>query len=106
MRPDGGVAGVRGLADVVEQFVAVVGAEGDAPIVAAGVLPCLLFLQQRLDDGDHVGAALEMGGFLEGAVGLVGDVAKVGEMDAGGEARGNGGGGRWRGWRRGSRCRG
>ena len=50
----------------------------------------MLLLQQRGDHRDHVHVAAQMIGLHERAVGLLGDVAQVGEEDLAGEALGHG----------------
>src|SRR4051812_38861746 len=68
---DGGVAGEAALAAVVEQFVAVVGAERQTPIGVAAAVAACLFTEQDADDFDHVSVAGQVVGFHEGTVGLL-----------------------------------
>ena len=70
---------------VVQQFVAVVGAERNAPMRIARIVPARLFMQQRRDDADHVDVAAEMIGLHERTVRFLRHIAQMGEMDARGK---------------------
>src|ERR1700733_6288595 len=55
-----GVAGMRRLSDVVQQFMAMVGAERNVPVCFARIAPAFLFTQQHFDDADHIVVAAEV----------------------------------------------
>src|SRR5438876_11970237 len=69
--PDRRVAGKASLADIVEQLVAMVGPERQAPIGVAKLLPTPLLSQEGLDDRDHVAVAGEVLGLRKRAVRLL-----------------------------------
>lgn len=77
-------------ANVIEDFVAMVRAHGDAPVGPAGLTATSLFFQQRIDKSHHICIATQMLGLHEGAIGILGDVAQVREPDPVREADGVG----------------
>ena len=87
--PKGPEAAARLWANV-EQFVAMVGTHGDAPMLIARILPALLLLQKGGDERHHVRVAAEMVGLHEGAVRVLRHVAQMSEPDPVGEAPGDG----------------
>src|SRR6185312_17082432 len=60
--------------------MAVIWAHGDFVVHAACGTAAIFFFQRDADDGEHVGAAGEVLGFVEGAVGLATDLAQVQEV--------------------------
>lgn len=67
---------------IIEDFVSVIGAKRDLPIGLAEGPTAGLFLDERMHDRIHVGAATEVRAFEKHAVGLVGDAAQMGGVDA------------------------
>ena len=70
-------------------LMAVIGAKRDLGVGAAGIAATRLLRQKLGDERDHIGVASEMRRFVERAVGFLGDVAQMREMDAVGELRGD-----------------
>lgn len=83
------IAGVGAAADVVADLVAVVGPERNVRIRPPAVAPAAFLVEERRDEGHHVGVAAEMVGLLKRAIGLRRDIAQMGEMDAVGKAPGD-----------------
>lgn len=86
----GRVSRMRGLADIVEKLLSVVGPERNAPVGSAGALPDFLFTQQGFYDVGHIDIAFQGGRFVEGAVRLFLHIPQMREMDMSGEAPGDG----------------
>src|SRR6185437_571582 len=70
---DGRIPGLSAAVEVVENIVPMIRTERDRPIGATLGLASPLLAQRGCDDGDHIGVAAEVLGFVKGTA----DVARL-----------------------------
>ena len=64
---------------VIEEFMAVIRAERNFPVILTDPAPARLFLKQHGRKRDHIGIAGKMRRLLEGTVGILAHIAQMGE---------------------------